>query len=190
MLIIEGADRLGKTTAIQSMRKELKLWNPPILYSHMSRPNEDEFDFYLDYVPLISTYTIQDRFHLGGIVWHKDKITIGHLQRIETWLELVGSVIVVFYASDFRWYENWIKADDRSNMLSVDLMLEANQQYYSMAKGTHPLCPMVDFSYDIKTKTMNEPCFPTEVIMIRWITEWYSRLKFVEKENGIFETFR
>jgi hypothetical protein len=181
MLIIEGSDRLGKTTAINKMRALTAQWNPPILYSHMSRPNEEKFDFYKDYRPLISTYTIQDRFHLGGIVWH-DAISQCHLRRIEAWLDLVASKTIVLFASDFRWYEKWIKEDDRGNLLSDIAMIEANQEYYSMAMGRHPLHPKIDFSWDVKSQHVDEPQFVDLDTMQGWIRLWKDSLNLLGDE--------
>jgi len=194
MLIVEGADCLGKTTAINTMRKMCKDWNPPVLYSHMGRPNEDIFDFCDDYNSLMTINTIQDRFHLGGIVWHQ-RITEENLRMIEARLCLVGSVIVIFYCSDHRWYEKRIKQDKRGNLLDVDVIIEANMQYHLMVNkdiilpgpwpGGQPILPEYDFAWDLKSINMTEPAYPDEDVMKVWLNLWRKRRKVA---NGIFRT--
>lgn len=149
MLIVEGSDCLGKTTMIQKMRKMVSHWNPPILYSHMSRPNEDLFDFDTHYVELMTKFTIQDRFHLGGLVYHANRFSKDKLDRVESMLHCYRSLVVVLYTSDYSWYRQRLEADTRGNMLALDTMLAANESFHTMVRGTHPLDPEVDFYFDI-----------------------------------------
>lgn len=181
MLIIEGADCLGKTTAIQAMRKLTKDWNPPVLYSHMGRPAES-FDFFKEYKPLITRYTIQDRFHLGGIVWHKNKITFESLRIIQSWLRLEGSVLIVFIATDYRWYEKKLKEDTRGNLFDPLAIMEANQAYINMWMGNGPYD--IDFIWDVKGINDKQPKYPDEAVMKNWLDAWHSRL-FVLKGNNL-----
>jgi hypothetical protein len=177
MFIVEGADCLGKTTAIQAMRKLTKDWNPPILYSHMGRPAES-FDFFKEYKPLITRYTIQDRFHLGGLVWHKDRITDETLRVIQSWLRLEASVLVVFIASDYRWYEKKLKEDTRGNLFDPTAILEANQKYTRILHK--PYTYDIDFVWDVKNIHNKEPQYPSENVMGGWLLKWSERLQYMK----------
>ncbi len=129
MLVIEGADCLGKTILAKKIVKRVSDIGLPVVYSHMTRPNEDVFDFFLDYKKMLNPCAVQDRFHLGGLAWHEGKISSVRLQIINAWIRSKGGLIVVLYAADEEWYEQRLKKDKRGNMLSIDMMAEANRFY-------------------------------------------------------------
>lgn len=150
MLIIEGSDNLGKTTAALAMRKLVSHWNPPIMYCHMTRPNLQRFDFCYDYFPHIRKHAIQDRFHLGALAYQPSRITLANLMLVETALLDVHSRIVVFFTSDIDWYTAQLNSDTREQMYDIKTMLKVNAIYQQIAEGTHPLTPLVHESIDIK----------------------------------------
>jgi thymidylate kinase len=171
MLILEGSDCLGKTTFAKLLLNEADRRNMyPTFYSHMSRPNS-VFDFHEDYKDMITTYAIQDRFHLGGIVYHNAISQVG-LEIIEGWLRSVGSVIVVFYAPDFDWYKDWIEKDNRGNLLRVDTMYNANKRFSELVLskyGKNHLVPLIDFSIEIGS-------WPDRKLAKQIIDFWFERL--------------
>ena len=171
MLILEGSDCLGKTTFAKTLLKVAdNVGRYPTFYSHMSRPNS-KFDFFKDYRDMMSIYAIQDRFHIGGIVWH-DAIDKHALSIIEGWLHSIGSMTILFYASDEAWYRKKIEEDDRGNMLSLDCMDRANGVYGMMAEGCYELHPKIDYFFDIK-----DNWYPTEEDAEKIIKEWFDRLE-------------
>lgn len=199
MLIIEGADCLGKTTFINALIKRANEMIEehdlpfPIFYSHMSRPN-CAFDFFDDYKDMITTFAVQDRFHLGGIVWH-DAIPQERLEIIEGWLRAVGSMVIVLYASDTRWYEKWLTNDKRGNLLPDTVILQANLRYQSLSyssfgkarKDTNNIRPLIDFAFDIKHHHDDEPKFIDNNNISFIIDCWFKRLMImrVGKQLGL-----
>lgn len=181
MLILEGSDCLGKTTFAKLLLDEANSRNMyPTFYSHMSRPNS-VFDFFLDYKDMITTFAIQDRFHLGGIVWH-DAISQAKLEIIEGWLRSVGSMIIVFYTKDHRWFEEKIKNDKRENLLDIDTMLKANKRYVDLVLKYDVLHPIIDTTFNIKSYDDSCPQYPNRNDAKQIIDKWFERL-------GAYETF-
>lgn len=193
MFIIEGADCLGKTTAakkIERIHEEEQNYEagvnhemcgvpqadrPDITYKHMGRPDEETFDFFNDYTPMMDSFSVQDRFHLGGIIWHKDKITAASLKIIEGRLLARGAFIVIMYCSDYRWYMNKLENDDRGNMFDPIRIAEANQQYHIMIQGGHELNPYFDVAWDIKKKE-GSVLYPGQNVLQYWYSLWIERI--------------
>lgn len=180
MLILEGADHLGKTTAakklVQMATKDRMAANGgprwPIRYSHMSRPN-DAFDFYRDYRDMISRYSVQDRFHIGALLWHEDKLTVPALRIVEGWLAAEGSILVVFYASNQKWYKEHLEKNPKEEMFNVDRIMEGNRR----------LLKLMD-------QKILRPEYFVDVSEFGWITDlmleailqaWYERLSLLER---------
>lgn len=174
MLIIEGADHLGKTTAAKALVKlAADHRRYPIWYAHMSRPNE-AFDFLHDYQDMSSKFAVQDRFHLGGLVWHKDKITPNSLKIIEGRLMALGSVCIVFYTSDEDWYKEAL-SHGKDEMFSPDVIMAANRRFRYLAEHT----VWSDFMCDVR-----DGQFPCEVTLLRWLHTWYDRLGLLESPRS------
>ncbi len=62
MIVLEGADGVGKTTLARAIAEALNL-----KVRHMSRP-DDDFDHVSGYMSLVGKH-VQDRFHLGSVVY-------------------------------------------------------------------------------------------------------------------------
>lgn len=171
MLIIEGSDHLGKTTAAKALVKQAAVDRRyPIRYAHMSRPN-DTFDFLHDYQDMASKFAVQDRFHLGGIVWHKGKFTINSLKIVEGRLQALGSVCVVLHTSDEEWYRHVLTTQGKVEMFDIDTIMEANRKFKTIAEYQ----AWVDFIYDIK-----DGQFPDAGELESWLATWYNRLGYLE----------
>ena len=209
MLVIEGPDNLGKTTAAHRLvnicavraSDTARFWNEhaeceepececrkvvpttlpyPVFYSHMSRPN-CAFNFFTHYQERITTYGVQDRFHLGGIVWHENAICDSTLQQIESWLTRVGSMVVVFYCSDEDWYRERLKTSNRIEMFDIDTILAANRKFMSMVLGeqVEGMLPRIDHSFDINPGARNS-VYPTDEMLNQLADLWYKRLEFID----------
>ncbi|GAG05660.1 unnamed protein product, partial [marine sediment metagenome] len=113
MLIIEGSDCLGKTTLAKKIVLKMMEKGYPTIYSHMGRPNEQLFDFFLDYKKMINPCAVMDRFHLGGLAYHHGKISPPRLEIINAWIRSVGGLIVVLYAGNGIQYRERLKNDER-----------------------------------------------------------------------------
>lgn len=178
MLIIEGSDCLGKTTFAKLLLECADKQNIfPTYYSHMSRPNAS-FDFFGDYIDMMSTYAIQDRFHLGGIVWHH-AIEQPALSIIEGWLRSIGSMTIILYASDYNWFRKRIQEDNRGNMLSINAMCAANKEYEMLANNCHSKKCIVDFAYDL-TGLNPVPSYLDLSDAENIVNQWFDRLRLLE----------
>jgi hypothetical protein len=179
MFILEGSDCLGKSTFAEKFLAEAnKLELFPTFYSHMSRPN-CTFDFFRHYKDMITDFAVQDRFHLGGIIWH-DMIPQPELDIIEGWLRARGSMTMVFYASDEEWYKDQLMKDKRGNLLSIEVMCQANRDYKAMAEGRHEIEVKIDYSQDIKR--CGKPVdYPDTLYAGSIVEEWFDRLKLLER---------
>lgn len=191
-LIIEGADNLGKTTAAKRL---VDIANSrdlfPVHYAHMSRPPA-QFDFFRDYERWTHPYCVQDRFHLGALVWHDPADTIRDISRlrlIEARLALMGSFTVVFVASDAEWYRSWISRNEKAEMFSADVILAGNERYrqlihrpvYIVSSGdtrspdteVNKWAPCVDAVHYID----GDNAFPSDDVLESWVSIWFRRME-------------
>jgi len=149
-LIIEGSDNLGKTTFAKKLVRYI--WDHdkyPVMYSWMTRPNETTFDFFKSYKMMLNPYTVQDRFHLGALAYHKDKISGESLNWMDEWIRDIGGFIILFFASDEDWYKEHIAEDKRGNLLASEILCRANSIFTQIAFGHHLLHPKVNYRFDI-----------------------------------------
>jgi len=68
MLILEGADQLGKTTLANKLLKELHKRGYPYVYRHFTRL-PDCWKYPMSYLAHVSEPVVQDRFHMSEIVY-------------------------------------------------------------------------------------------------------------------------
>lgn len=163
MLIIEGADCLGKTILAKKIVQKVSDMGLPVVYSHMTRPNDEKFDFFQSYKLLINPYAIQDRFHLSGVAYHKDKISKRNLQIINAWIRSVGGMIIILYAGDVQRYRQRIESDKHRHLLNTMAMRNANFVFsqYAIERDY--------FSFDIlpNRRKLNSPILTT----LNWVKD-------------------
>jgi len=167
-LIIEGSDNLGKTTFAKKLIRYI--WDHdkyPVMYSWMTRPNEETFDFCESYKMMLNPYTVQDRFHLGALAYHKNKLSFSSLNLVEHWIENCGGLVVLFYAENESWYENYISKDKRGNLLDIQTLCKANSVFKRIALRKHKLHPMIDYAFDISEKH-----FPSDTAVKFIANDW------------------
>lgn len=184
MLIIEGSDNLGKTTAAKRLvelaaqrAKQVKDGQDdvyPVRYQHMSRPNH-AFNFFTDYQDMVCKYAVQDRFHLGGLVWHKDVINPHSLRIIEGWLHCLGSIVVVFVCSNEEWYKDRLVSSQRVEMFDVSVLVQANRAFQHLASGQHFCKPIIEFVVDVSGPDK----FPNDTKLNTILDAWFERLRYV-----------
>jgi hypothetical protein len=171
MLILEGSDCLGKTTFANLLVKTAAQDERyPIYYAHMT------FDFCYHYKERITKLAVQDRFHIGGIIWHHNMITQNTLEIIEGWLAETLSQVVIFHATDLDWYFEKLKTDKRGNLLSIEAMMNANNNYYRIAVGGHQLEVKTDYCFNIK-EMGKDPTYPGEKEAREILDSWYKNLE-------------
>jgi hypothetical protein len=174
MLIIEGSDCLGKTTLAKTIVRQVSEMGIPVVYSWMTRPNEDRFDFFHNYKDMMNPCAVQDRFHLGGLAYHENKIPLMNLQIINSWIHSIGGLIVVLYARDQEWYRKLLKEDDRRSILSIDAMCKGND-WFNVWKDTAG----ADYTFNILPSvwdpTNHTPNYVKDSDIDELISEWIKR---------------
>jgi hypothetical protein len=178
MFIIEGPDDLGKTTAAKRLvTLALKREKHPIYYAHMGRPDEKTFNFSTDYLDRMSLYAVQDRFHLGGIVWHKNKINETSLRWLEGQLKIRASYLVIFANTKVDWYRERLEKSHRDQLFSIDKIITANSAYLALLKANNSYC-------DVEWIVNSEKDFPDDGVLNAWIDSWFERLDFLMDVEG------
>jgi len=168
-LVIEGSDCLGKTTLAKKIVKRVSELGYPVVYSWMTRPNEQLFDFFMDYKKIINPCAVQDRLHLGGIAYHHNKITPKQLQIINSWIKGTGGIIAILYANNEEWYEEYIRDDKRGNLLSWPILCEANKKFKELA-----LSGSYDYNFNISPLDKN-PNYIDDAFAEVIIRDWLNR---------------
>jgi len=182
MFIIEGPDNVGKTTAAKRLvhlaanvllDEEYPYY--PIRYAHMSRPNK-AFDFCHDYRDIMSMYAVQDRFHLGALVWHEGVMDKANLRLIESWLLGLGTVTVVWSVEDSL-YETMLETNSKEEMFDNRRLIEANRTYSTIGLRMHELDPIFDIHWHSTVNKM----YPNDDDLLSWLRVWYERLTSIPR---------
>jgi thymidylate kinase len=104
MLIVEGSDLVGKTTLCEELLRRLDAKKFPHIMSHFGRL-PDGWDYYWSYLPRISRYIVQDRFHMSEIVYRNARqepsLLMPEVYRLlDAAVRKVGALTVVVTASE------------------------------------------------------------------------------------------
>lgn len=189
MLIVEGADNLGKTTACKrlvELADERRFL--PAYYAHMGRPPA-RFDFKYDYRDRISFFAVQDRFHLGSLVWHKNVMHPHKMKFIQEELKKFGSITVIFYTTNPIWYRK--KLDERQEMFSTDLIVRSNSLYSLMATSGKLYDCEVDVDFTIPIHQDSEGVkYPDDKILNSILDTWEQRLEQPHVRKRIAKMYR
>lgn len=113
MIIIEGADLVGKTTLCHKLLETEYCQKNGMVYSHLSRlpPGWRNPGSYL---ARACSNTVQDRFHLSEPVYaavrgEETRLTPERYRLVDAWLRLMGAITVVVVTDDkileSRWRE-------------------------------------------------------------------------------------
>lgn len=103
MLIVEGADRVGKTTLCRKLVDRLNQ-HGPWMYRHFG-PLPKSWVHPWDYFPCMGQHVVQDRFHLSEWVYRQAEdqtnpdLTFEKYRLVDAKLRLLGSVTVVLTAN-------------------------------------------------------------------------------------------
>ncbi len=138
MLILEGADLVGKTTLSELLLKEL----PKHIYGHFSKL-PDGFEKYWGYQPFITENVVMDRFHLsrqayGSVTGDQERFTPTEMVMMQGALSRVGSYCAILTADEeviIQRYEHMDSA--RQELYGLETILKVNRQYAYLADGLH-----------------------------------------------------
>lgn len=129
MIVIEGADGVGKTTLAKQLEREIGL-----LYRHLSRL-PDGFHRYRDYLPLFNKRFVCDRLWLSELAYCFARqetscpCTPAHVRLLVAQMALHGAYHVVITADDSVIEDRY---NSSGQMYDLPTILRANE-WYSMA---------------------------------------------------------
>lgn len=173
MIIVEGADGVGKTTLCKKLavkiQEILKIDNA---YRHMSKP-ADDFDHLAGYFREIGPHA-QDRFHLGSIVYgvmlrRGNAPTPQKMKLLQRYLRWQGAVVIVMYGSR-EWLHKQLIDSPKPEMYSVDDILLANEGFAALATEHNRGEPFADIPYNCTTDK-----WPSDSFVDSMIIEWKRR---------------
>lgn len=138
MLILEGAGRLGKSTAAHKIVEIVQAAGLDAEYRHMGRPASG-FDFCHGYVPNMASHYVQDRFHLGAIAWHRfdeTGMTANRMAVLQGLVHSMGGMVVIFYSSNHDWYKShWEETRRAQETFDVKPHVNANVEFGKIARS-------------------------------------------------------
>ena len=127
MIIVEGADHLGKTTFVNKIATHFNL-----APGHLGIPPEG-WDFRGDYVNLIREQRVYDRFHLGAIVYgsilrcHPVPSDLNiNIAMVDNTLRHANAVMIILHASDENWYRERLESG-KEEAFDEETILAANR---------------------------------------------------------------
>lgn len=147
MLVVEGPDHVGKTTFCKKVVERLEALFP-VYYAHMGRPPMS-FNFGSDYYTRISEYAAQDRFHLGGFVYHS-RLSIAQMRLISSYCRAEGGLVVAITVPPEtieEWKETIVRSG-RAHDFKLGSILTHNEVFSMLAEQTG----IVDFKIELKNE--------------------------------------
>lgn len=139
MLIVEGADCLGKTTLCKKLIAMLHARGCPATYQHLSRLPAS-WKFPGDYRQMIRPWAVQDRFHMSEVAYalargDEPLISPTDYQIVDAWTRCVGSCTVVVAANARHLNELFEKHKHADEMYNLSVVARANEHYWAMSDG-------------------------------------------------------
>lgn len=176
MIILEGADCVGKTTAAHKLCEIIKARYRSdamtrTLYRHMTKPS-NEFDHFADYLHLVHE-GVQDRFHLGSIVYGKmlgcgNYPTSRKMRCLQRYLRWSGCFTVIMTA-ERKWLSDQLDKSAKSEMYAKEQILDANECYKALASSHNREEAWCDLALDVTTS------WPSDATLERIVDLWRAR---------------
>ncbi len=193
MIVLEGADCVGKTTLAQELFRRIPIesagqFNPMV--RHFTKPPE-HFNRYWGYRNCIQRDVILDRFHMSQIAYREAERATHDLdpfryQLLDAEILKAGGVVVVITASDETIQHRWGSAPpERQEMYTLEHVLKVNTEFqyiltsqpYTAKNGSYR--PEVTLEFD-SSKTSTKDM--AEEIMSEWF-ERQTQLDLIISEN-------
>lgn len=162
MLIVSGADLVGKSTVVQHTVKLLnEEYDLPHMPMHLARPPEN-FDSFDGYVDKMSRDTVWDRFHLDEIVYRqlderRSSITPLKYELVDARLSILGGMVLVITAEDDVIRRRYEARGDQ--MYDLEHVLRVNHRFRDLTNCGWCDCrgqiytPRVDGSFDLPSES-------------------------------------
>lgn len=162
MVVIEGADHVGKTTIAKRLASYLGF-----RYRHLSKPEED-FNFFKGFFDLSSPKTVWDRFHLGQLVYgrrlgYHDYLHQSMMDQLVMDLrnQQVFTLIVVDDEERLK-LRLKEKAKKSGEMFSDEEILIANREFRTLSSRTDGGPPYQDYLIDLSKYSNDLEAWDTE----------------------------
>lgn len=185
MLIIEGADLVGKTTLAKALLKRAELDDRGYIYGHMGvLPSGFSAEQYID---LAQPWLVQDRFHMSQIVYRFIENQPDHFltpdvyRMIDGALRMFGTFTIIMTASLellAQRYEE--RGDGLYNLTNINL---ANACFRDLATH-HPFglsCYKVDV--DVHVHSQSSHLEPTPEIVDSILGRYFQRMEIARTLN-------
>lgn len=145
MLVIEGADRLGKTTLAKSLSDRIKaISGRDVPVAHMGR-RPANFHYLWGYWNRVQRWMIYDRFHLGALVYEREpKLTHPRLSVIRGRIRSHGGFTVILYRQPGSYLDLIQRIPD--DKFPEEKLVAVNKEYLKMSM-THNLASDVEFTW-------------------------------------------
>jgi hypothetical protein len=185
MLIIEGADLLGKTTLCRRLLAEL----PGHEYAHLSRPDPG-FDHFWGYMGRCSPQLVQDRFHMSEAAYamataRGSMLTPEVYRLVDGQLRSMGAYTVLLTAHDELLRRRCLEAD-RPEMFDTDTIVRANGWF---GKLSTPRATAYTCDVDYRVSLSDEEPYITEADVHAILESYAARRREVtrvgERRRGL-----
>lgn len=151
MLIIEGADLVGKTTLQKECVRLLNLRGLPHMPMHLTRPPAN-FDYYRGYLQLISRDTVWDRFHLSSLAYrqcddHECSMTPLKYSLVDAKIRQMPGFIVLIVGEEKTIRQRFQSRGD--TMYSVEHIVSVNRAFERMIVTRDVSVRGRDYRFDV-----------------------------------------
>lgn len=173
MIIVEGSDNLGKTTACRKLAEMIaeETKRPADqCYRHLSKP-PDDFEHVREYMERVGAHA-QDRFHLGAITYGRltgngNCPSATRMKLVQRYLRWQGCIVVVVHAE-----RDWLRRSqfNKDEMYRLDTILDVNDAYRALLRTTNRGEPYHDVEHDV-----SKDGFPDDKVLRGWLEAWRGR---------------
>lgn len=170
MIIIEGPDQIGKTTAARTlahmMAEHMGSQDAMRFYRHMGKP-APTFDHTLGYMN--PQAVVQDRFHLGSLVYglmlgRGEYPTHQQMLKVQRWLRWTGCLTVIMYG-EAEWFREKLTA--RDELYSREQIIQSNQCFSLLSEIRNHGEPFADVTLNV-----TRDGYPTGDMLNAWFAQW------------------
>jgi len=144
MIILEGSDNVGKTTLAKKLGG---------VYRHLSRPPED-FDHATEYIDRVFE-GVQDRFHLGAVVYGAmlggggTYPRPGVMRGIQRYLRWQGCLVIVMHCPRYH-LSQLLDDNGKEEMYGRGQILDANDYYRALVGSSNRGEPWCDMDINVE----------------------------------------